>query len=124
MGVSRGFRADWPGEANLGSHRWKQWEVRPQQERNGPELWEAPDAPPLLTQGQRSAEKLLHVPEVTHWLGKRQATSGGGGEVTGCLKRGTQLHALAPVKEIHLRAIGLEMEIYMDGFKEEDRVRQ
>lgn len=46
---------------------------------------------------------------------------GGGGEVTGCLKRGTQLHALARVKEIHLRAIGLEMEIYMDDVKEEDK---
>lgn len=56
--------------------------------------------------------------------GKDTRLLGGGGEVTGCLKRGTQLHALAPVKEIHLRAIGLEMEIYMDEFKEEDRVRQ
>ena len=36
---------------------------------------------------------------------------------------GTLLHALTPVKEIHLNAIGLEMEIYMDGFNGGERVR-
>lgn len=56
--------------------------------------------------------------------GKDTRLLGVGGEVTSCLKRGTQLHALTRVKEIHLRAIGLEMEIYRDDFKEEDWVRQ
>lgn len=27
-------------------------------------------------------------------------------------------------EEIHLKAIGLEMEMYMDGFNEEERVRE
>lgn len=56
-------------------------------------------------------------------MGKETRLLVEGKEINGCLKRGTQRPALIHVKEIHLRAIGLEMEIYMDGIKEEERVR-
>lgn len=55
--------------------------------------------------------------------GKRNRTCAWGKGDTWLPVWGTWLHALTPVKEIHLKAIGLEMEIYMDGFKEEERVR-
>lgn len=60
---------------------------------------------------------------MAHGLGRETRLLIGGRGRSGCLKRGTQLHALTHVKEIHLRAIGLEMEIYMGDFKEEERVR-
>lgn len=54
---------------------------------------------------------------------KKQDFSFEGKEINGCLKRGAQWPTLTHVKEIHLRAIGLEMEISMDGSKDEERVR-
>lgn len=61
--------------------------------------------------------------EVARALGRETRLLIGGRGRSGCLKRGTQLPARTHMKDIHLRAIGLEMEIHMGDFKEEERVR-
>lgn len=46
------------------------------------------------------------------------------GKETGLVLEGREINGCLFEEEIHLKAIGLEMEMYMDGFNEEERVRE